>query len=245
MDLKLEDAVVIVTGGTGDIGCEIVARFIEEGARVVFTFVRKDEKAREMMDRFGAKQCVACKVSVLEQDGLERMVEETVDRWGKIDVLVNNAAVAQVLPFPLIEEEDFSRLMDVNLKGPFLVTRSAARNMVLNRSGVIINVGSLAGERIMEVPVHYATSKSGLSGFTYSLARELGRYNIRVNGVAPGLIDGGVGRNVPEKQRNQYTSFCSLGRLGQPGEVADVIVFLASSRCSYINGQMVFIDGGI
>jgi NAD(P)-dependent dehydrogenase (short-subunit alcohol dehydrogenase family) len=110
---------------------------------------------------------------------------------------------------------------------------------------VVINIGSLAGHRLLEVPVHYATAKAGVSGFTLALARELCRYNIRVNEVVPGLLSEGVGRLVPEKERAEYLRYCAAGRPGEPEEVAEVVAFLASEKAGYINAQSVFVDGGI
>ncbi|PKK91870.1 MAG: 3-oxoacyl-ACP reductase [Candidatus Wallbacteria bacterium HGW-Wallbacteria-1] len=245
MDLKLKDSVVIVTGGTGDIGREIVSSFHSEGAEVYFTFNRAENKAAAMVEEFGSERVHARQVSVTDRKGMEDFAREVYKESGRIDILVNNAGIAQVLPFPLIEEEEWKEVMDVNVTGTFIATREIARFMIREKRGSIINVGSLAGERIMEVPVHYATSKAAITGFTLSLAKEFSRYNIRVNCVVPGLIDGGVGRNTPEKQKSDYLHFCTLGRLGKPVEVADLIVYLASERAGFVNGQIIHIDGGI
>ncbi|MCK5683100.1 SDR family oxidoreductase [bacterium] len=245
MDLGLTGKVVFITGGTGDIGNEIVKSFVLEGAKVAFTYNRADKKAEDLVKKLGSENCVAYKISVLDKEGLKKTAKEVFDRFGAIDILVNNAAIAQVLPLPLIEEEEWDELMDINVKGTFLVTKELVRFMIKKKQGTIINLGSLAGERIMEVPVHYATSKAAITGFTLSLAKELSRYNIRVNCVVPGLINGGVGQNTPDKQKAQYIEFCTLKRLGEPREVSDLILFLASSRASYINGQIIHVDGGI
>jgi len=162
-----------------------------------------------------------------------------------VDILINNAGVTQVMPFALIEEEDWDRIMDVNVKGMFLVTKAFVRGMIRRKTGSIVNLGSLAGMRVLEVPVHYATAKSAVVGFTLALARELSRYGIRVNAVVPGLLAGGVSSNVPEPQRRDYLDHCTLGRAGTSQEVAQLIAFLASERASYINAQAIHIDGGI
>ncbi len=245
MDLLLKDKVVILTGGSGDIGKEIAGGFIREGAKVFFIYNRAEKKARRLMSDLGEDRCLGYKASVLDRLRLSQIAREIFEKEGGIDVLVNNAGVTDVLPFPLIEEEDWDECMDVNAKGTFIVTKEVARYMIKARGGSIINVGSLAGERILEVPVHYAASKAALTGFTLSLAKELSRYNIRVNCVAPGLIDGGVGRRTTKKQQEQYLEFCASNRLGKPEEVASVIVFLSSPKSAYINGQIIHIDGGI
>jgi NAD(P)-dependent dehydrogenase (short-subunit alcohol dehydrogenase family) len=171
---------------------------------------------------------------------------QTVERdLGRVDVLVNNAGVTQVMPFAMIEEKDWDQVMDVNVKGMFLATKAFARGMIRRKSGNIVNLGSLAGMRVLEVPVHYAAAKSAVVGFTLSLARELGRYNIRVNAVVPGMLTGGVSTNIPPKQQERYKEFCCLSRAGEPEEVAELVAFLASDRSSYINAQSLFVDGGI
>jgi 3-oxoacyl-[acyl-carrier protein] reductase len=162
-----------------------------------------------------------------------------------VDILINNAGITQVMPFALIEEEDWDRVMDVNVKGMFLVTKAFVRPMIRRKQGAIVNLGSLAGMRVLEVPVHYATAKSAVIGFTLSLARELSRYNVRVNAVVPGLLTDGVSRNVPDDQREDYLRHCTVGRAGKPEEVAELVAFLASERASYINAQAIHIDGGI
>jgi 3-oxoacyl-[acyl-carrier protein] reductase len=167
------------------------------------------------------------------------------EEFGLIDILVNNAGVAQVMPFAMIEEKDWDLIMDVNVKGIFLVTKAFARCMIRRKVGNIINIGSLAGMRMLEVPVHYAAAKSAVVGFTLALARELGRYNIRVNAVLPGMLTDGVSVNVPAKQQEEYKNYCALSRAGRPEEVAELVAFLASDRSSYINAQSISIDGGI
>ena len=149
------------------------------------------------------------------------------------------------MPFALIEEEDWDRVLDVNVKGLFLVTKAFVRPMIRRRRGCVVNLGSLAGMRVLEVPVHYATAKSAVVGFTLALARELGRYGIRVNAVVPGLLDAGVSQHVPDTQQEDYRQHCTLGRIGRPDEVAELVAFLASDRAAYLNAQAIHIDGGI
>jgi NAD(P)-dependent dehydrogenase (short-subunit alcohol dehydrogenase family) len=164
---------------------------------------------------------------------------------GPVDILVNNAGLTQVMPFALIEEEDWDLMMNVNVKGMFLVTKAFVRPMIRRQRGAIVNLGSLAGVRVLEVPVHYATAKSAVMGFTLSLAREMARYHIRVNAVVPGLLTDGVSEQVPDKQRIDYEQHCTLGRAGTPAEVAELVAFLASDRAAYINAQAIQVDGGI
>jgi 3-oxoacyl-[acyl-carrier protein] reductase len=127
----------------------------------------------------------------------------------------------------------------------FLVTQAVVRGMIAAKSGVIINIGSIAGKRLLEVPVHYASAKAAVSGFTLSLAKELARYGIRVNTVTPGMLAQGVGQMVPEKKKEEYLRYCAAGRPGEPEEVARVVGFLAGDGAGYINAQEIIVDGGL
>jgi 3-oxoacyl-[acyl-carrier protein] reductase len=237
----LKDRTAFVTGGTGALGAAIVRSLASHGARVCFSFHSQEEKARALEAEFSAERVKGYRLDVLDKAGGLKTAEEV----GPVDILVNNAGVTQVMPFALIEEEDWDRMMDVNVKGMFLITKAFVRGMIRRKKGAVINLGSLAGMRVLEVPVHYATAKSAVVGFTLALARELSRYNIRVNAVVPGLIDGGVSANIPDKQRQDYFQHCTAGRAGEPKEVAELIAFLASDRASYINAQAIHIDGGV
>lgn len=243
----LKGRTAFVSGGTGGVGAATVRCLAAHGASVAFSFHHQEEAARRLEQELAAagRRTKAYPLDVADAPSVARLAEGIEAEFGPVDILVNNAGITQVMPFALIEEEDWDRMMDVNVKGVFLVTKAFARAMVRRKRGAIINLGSLAGMRVLEVPVHYATAKSALVGFTLSLARELARYQIRVNAVVPGLLTAGVSSNVPDKQREDYTSHCTLARAGTPEEVAELIAFLASDRASYINAQAIHIDGGI
>jgi NAD(P)-dependent dehydrogenase (short-subunit alcohol dehydrogenase family) len=236
------DKVVLVTGGSGAVGGAIVRRFLQDGFRVTFTFLHHQERAEQLQNETGA---FGFQGDLTDQGQVKEIVKQILETFGPIDVLVNNAGLTQVMPFALIEEEDWDQILTANLKTMFLVTKEVVRSMISRRRGVVINMGSLAGHRLLEVPVHYATAKAGVSGFTLSLAKELSRYHIRVNEVVPGLLSKGVGELVPEKERAEYLRYCAAGRPGEPEEVAEVVAFLASEKAQYINAQRVFVDGGI
>ena len=243
----LEGKVAFVTGGSGAVGSAVVKVFAREGARVAYSYHSNADKARELCEELteAGAWVRPYELDVLDGPGVAAAVERIEEEAGPVDVLVNNAGVTQVMPFALIEEEDWDRVMDVNVKGMFLVTKGFVRGMIRRRRGAIVNMGSLAGMRVLEVPVHYATAKSAVTGFTLSLAREVSRYGIRVNAVVPGMLSDGVSVNVPQKQREEYERYCTLSRVGTPEEVAELVAFLASDRSSYINAQCIFVDGGL
>jgi 3-oxoacyl-[acyl-carrier protein] reductase len=245
--MLLKGRVAFVTGGTGAIGRAIVRAFAREGASVAYSYHENSEAAGSLDAEMaaGGNRVASYQLDVLDGAAAVRTASQVEEKFGPTSILVNNAGITQVLPFALIEEEDWDRMMDVNVKGLFLVTKAFVRGMIRRRQGNIVNVGSLAGTRMLDVPVHYATAKSAVMGFTLSLARELSRYSIRVNAVIPGLLTEGVSVNVPAKEREDYIRHCSLGRAGTPEEVAEAVAFLASDRSSYINAQAIGIDGGI
>jgi len=246
--MGIDGKVAVVTGGTGALGSSMVRVLAREGYRVCFTYRTHEDKARALEAENRSPEWPeprGFQMDVTNGAAVASLAEKIEREEGPVHVLVNNAGTSQVLPFALIEEKDWDALMDVNLKGLFLVTKAFIRGMIRRRRGSVVNIGSLAGMRMLEVPVHYAAAKSAVVGFTLSLAREVGRYGIRVNAAVPGLMEGGVGENVPENLREEYRHFCSLGRLGKPEELAELVAFLASERASYVNGQAIFLDGGI
>jgi len=243
----LDGKKALITGGTGALGRKLCEVFAREGADVAFSFLKNRSRADEVVRTIEAhgRRALAFQASVVDARAVAAMVDDVAGAFAGIDILVNNAGTTQVLPFPLIEEADWDALMEVNVKGPFVVTREVVRRMILRRSGTILNVGSIAGSRMLEVPVHYATAKAAICGFTVSLAKELARYGIRVNAVVPGLLDSGIAANVPDVKLKEYLNYCAAGRPGRPEEVADLAAFLCSDRASYINAQNVVIDGGL
>ena len=233
---------VFVTGGAGALGCAVVRQFCSEGYNVAFTYKKSREKAAALAEETGA---LALEVDLLEREQVAKAIADTIEKYGQIDILVNNAGRTQIMPFALLEDEDWDGIMASNLKTMFITTQEAVRGMIYRKEGVIVNIGSLAGHRLLEVPVHYAVAKAGVMGFTLSLARELAPFNIRVNSIVPGLLEDGVGQMVPEKELKEYVNYCTAGRPGRMDEVANVVVFTASDKASYMNGQNVFVDGGI
>ncbi len=239
----LDGKVVFISGGTGFIGTALCQTCAEYGATVIFSYYNNAEKAGELQQTVPGSRRI--QINLKDVADTTEKIEVLYQEVEKIDVLVNNAGVSQVMPFAMLEEEDLDYMLDVNVKGTVFLTKAVVRGMIRNKSGVIVNIGSIAGHRMFDVPVHYALSKAALTGFTFSLASELKRFGIRVNSVVPGLIEDGVSKNLPEELRADFTKHCAAGRSGTGREVAEVVCFLASDRASYINGQNIVVDGGI
>lgn len=239
----LNNKVVFVSGGTGYIGSAICQACGEYGAKVIFSYYKHEQKAQVLLDAI--QDARAIQLNLKDVNDTTAKIEELYQEIERIDVLVNNAGVSQVMPFAMLEEEDLDYLLDVNVKGTVFLTKAVVRGMIRNRSGAIVNIGSIAGHRVLDVPVHYALSKAAIAGFTYALVAELKRFGIRVNSVVPGLLKDGVAKSVPEELREDFNKHCAAGRVGTGREVAEMVCFLASERASYINGQNIFVDGGI
>jgi NAD(P)-dependent dehydrogenase (short-subunit alcohol dehydrogenase family) len=227
--------------------CETFAR---AGARVAFTYSTNDEDAEESKRRIteaspAGEAPLVFKGDVADSKHVDQTMAAVVGEWGGIDVLVNNAAITQVLPLALLEEADWDRVMDVNAKGPYLFSRAALKHMIRAKSGHILNIGNFSSERVIEAPIHFAASKSALRGLTEALAREVGRYDIKVNLLAPGLLDTGLGRMLPQHRVQEYLAQCPAGRLGRVEEVAELAAFLVSDENTFMTGAKVVADGGL
>ncbi len=234
---------VFISGGTGHLGSEICRTCHRYGAEVIFSFHRNEDAAKKLEQEL--QGCRAVRMDLRDVNSIRSTIEKLYQELGVIHALINNAAISQIMPLPLIEEEDVDLIMDINIKGTLFVTKHIVKGMIRNKTGAIINLGSIAGTRMLDVPITYAMTKAAINGFTFALAGELKRFGIRVNSVVPGLLDGGVGQGVPEALRKDFIEHCAAGRAGTAREVAELISFLASDRASYINGQNIPIDGGI
>lgn len=243
----LDGRTALVTGGSRGLGRAICLTLAREGANVAFNYSRSTEEAEEVRQAILAQgvKAWAFQVSVLDKAGLQQMVRTLELEAGHIDILVNNAGVGQVVPLALMEEEDWDRLMNINVKGAFLTTQAVLRGMIHQKRGRILNIGSLAGVKMMQAPVHYSAAKAALKGMTEALAKEVGRYGITVNCLAPGVLNEGVGGNLPANKQAEYLRHCALGRLGTVEEVAEVVAFFVSDKNSYMSGATVVVDGAV
>jgi NAD(P)-dependent dehydrogenase (short-subunit alcohol dehydrogenase family) len=242
--LRLAGKRCLVTGGSRGLGRAICEAFVAAGARVAFTYRTDTEDAEAARAALGPAALVF-RGNVADAAHVKATVAAVVAAWGGVDILVNNAGITQILPIALLEEADFDAVMAVNVKGPYLMSRAVLRSMIRARAGHILNIGSFASERVIEAPVHYAAAKSALRGMTEALAREVGRYNIKVNLLAPGLLDCGLARMLPKHRVQEYLSQSSLGRLGTAREVAALAAFLVSDDNSFMAAAKIVADGGL
>lgn len=245
--MQLKDQVAIVTGGTKGIGRAICLLFAEEGAKVVANF-SKDVDAAEALKKEAKTRELNIglyKADVTQFDQVKEMIEEAFAEYGKIDIFVNNVGLIRDNFLMLMSDDDWNSLLHTNLTSLFNCCRTVIRKMIPQRKGKIINISSISGILGTSGQTNYAATKGGVISFTKALAREVGPFNIHVNAVAPGLIDSEVVSRMPKEKVEAITKSSSLGRIGKPEEVAQVVLFLASEHSNYITGQTIIVDGGI
>ncbi len=244
---RLEGKRCLVTGGTRGLGLAIARAFTRHGAKVAITH-RRDradaEAAVAALTALGGEPLVF-QGSVADGAHVKATVAAVTAAWGGVDVLVNNAGITQILPLALIEEEDWDQVMDVNAKGAFLYARAVLKGMIRARAGHILNIGTFASERVIEAPIHYAAAKAALRGLTDALAREVGRYGIQVNLLAPGLLDVGLAQMLPKHRVGEYVRQAALGRVGRADEIAELAAFLVSDENRFMAGAKIVADGGL
>lgn len=237
--MNLENKVAIVTGSAMGIGKGIAEKLISEGAKVVFFDIDGDDS---LVSDYGENaEFIKCDVSKAEE--VKNLVKQTVDYFGHVDILVNNAGIYPFVPFEKMEESDWDKVMNINLKGVFLCSKEAAK--IMQEGGRIINISSIASVVGFEGLVHYCASKGGINGMTRALALELAPRKITVNAVAPGAINTpGANQGAAENLIKQIIAMIPLARKGEPADIAGAVAFLASDEAGYITGQTIVVDGG-
>ncbi len=241
--IDLEGKVALVTGGTRGIGLAIARTLAAAGARIALTG-RDAARAGEVASGLGSGAVgVACDVADAAQ--VDAAVAEVERTLGPIDILVNNAGLTRDNILLRLSEEDWDTVLDANLKGAFHTTRAVIKGMMKRRSGRIINITSIVGLIGNKGQANYAASKAGLIGFTKSIAKEYASRNVLANCIAPGFIETDMTSALPEEARASLLQAIALGRLGQAGDVADAVLFLASGLSGYITGQVLVVDGGM
>jgi NAD(P)-dependent dehydrogenase (short-subunit alcohol dehydrogenase family) len=244
---RLEGKRCLITGGSGNLGRALCLAFAQAGAKVAFTFHKNEDEAANTLTQTLALGGDAKQFQGNVSDGkhARACVDELVKDWGGLDILVNNAGIMQILPMAMLEEDDWDKMLDTCLKGPYIFSRAVLRPMLRAKRGHILNIGSVAGERVVEAPVHYAAAKAGLQGMTRALAKEVGRYGIVVNDLSPGLLAGGLGQQAPQGRRDEYVAHCPLGRMGSMEETAAFATWLVSDENSFMSGARLRFDGGL
>lgn len=245
--MNLKGKVALVTGGSRGIGRSIAIKLASLGSDILFSYSSNEDKAREVRQKIEnmGRRALAIKADVSKMDDVENLILEGMNYFSKIDILVNNAGITKDNLLMRMTEKDWNNVIDVNLKGTFNVTKCLIRNMIKQKDCSIINVTSIVGISGNAGQCNYSASKAGVIGFTKSLAKEVGKKNIRVNAVAPGFIATDMTKKLSEKTIDEYLEKISLHRLGEPEDVANTVSFLASDMSKYITGQIIVVDGGI
>lgn len=245
--MKLKNKIAIVTGAGQGIGKGIALALAKEGAKVVVSDI--SEGVNDVVKEIEAlgSQALAIKADVSNNQQTEEMAKETIKKFGRIDILVNNAGIFPFKGFLDMKEEDWDRVLNINLKGVFNCTKAVTPTMAKQKYGKIINISSIAGTRVGYVGLtHYCASKAGIAGLTKALALELAPFKINVNAIAPGAIDTpGITSAMDEQTRKDFTETVPLKRFGLPEDIANLVVFLASDESSYVTGECIVVDGGL
>ncbi len=244
---SLEGAVAVVTGAGRGMGSAIAEELGYAGARVVVNYSRSKEPAEEVVEKLsgnGAEQAVAIGADVSDADQARELIEETLERFGRIDVLVNNAGITVDKTMKKLTTDEWDRVVQVDLNSCYYTVKAALPRFIEQESGKIINISSFVGQAGNFGQTNYAAAKAGIIGFTKSAAQELARYNVTVNAICPGFIETEMFSAVPEEVKDRIRQRIPLGRIGEPREVARAVRFLVEDG-DYITGQTININGGI
>jgi 3-oxoacyl-[acyl-carrier protein] reductase len=243
--MRLENKVAIITGAASGIGLATAGKFVREGARVVVADIVPARVEQACAELGGGDRVMPCVVDVTDRAQIDAMVAQVLARWGRIDVLLNNAGITKDARLVKMTETQFDQVIGVNLKGVFECTQAVAPTMIAQGSGVVINASSVVGLFGNFGQTNYAASKAGVIGFTKSWARELGPKGVRSVAVCPGFVETQILATIPASVMQNMIDRVPLGRLGKADEIANVYAFLASDEASYINGAVIEVSGGI
>jgi 3-oxoacyl-[acyl-carrier protein] reductase len=246
LSLLLEGKRAFITGGTRGIGAAMCDIFAREGADIAFNYNSRDDLAETISQKIRAHQrrAHAFKVSVTDRVGLKRLTRQLVEEWGGIDILVNNAAINRGDNFATTTDRAWDEVINTNVNGLFAVTKPIYKQMIRQRRGAILNITSIGAIRALPTSVHYATSKAAVIGFTKCLSREAATFGVSVNAIAAGIFDTDLAHTLPERLLQMHDFWVARGRLGRPEELAEYAAFMVSDRNSFMNGEVVIVDGG-
>ncbi|GAB4281821.1 MAG: 3-oxoacyl-[acyl-carrier-protein] reductase [Candidatus Rifleibacteriota bacterium] len=238
--------VAIVTGSARGIGLEIARALGEEGYAIMLSDVNEEGLVAAAKEFTGnGIKCAHFKADVSSADDTEKLVNETIKAFGRIDVLVNNAGITRDCLLMRMDEKAWDMVLDINLKGTFLMSKAVIRPMLKQKSGVVINIASVIGLMGNVGQANYAASKAGIIGFTKSYAKEFGKKGIRANAIAPGFIQSEMTAVLADNVKEQMLAQIPMHKFGTPRDVANAVTFLASDKASYITGQVLTVDGGM
>ena len=244
--MRLKDKIAIITGGSRGIGYATAEAFLREGAKVIITassMENANKAVLKLKEQYPEGVVDGISPNLSNFSDVQKKFNEIMKKYGRVDILVNNAGVSESTPFTAYTEETFDKVMDLNVKGVFNATRAIVDNMIEKGSGVILNTSSMVSIYGQPAGVSYPASKFAVNGLTVSLARELGPKGIRVNAVAPGITETDMMRAVPKSVIEPMIAQIPLRRLGQPEDIANAFVFLASDEAAYITGVVLSVDG--
>jgi 3-oxoacyl-[acyl-carrier protein] reductase len=246
VNLLLEGKRAFITGGTRGIGAAMCELFAREGADVAFNYHARDDLAETTAQKIRAhhRRTHAFKIPITDRVGLKRVTRELVEEWGGIDILVNNAAINRGDNFATTTDRAWDEVINTNVNGLFAVTKPIYKQMIRQRKGTILNITSIGAIRALPTSVHYATSKAAVIGFTKCLSREAATFGVTVNAIAAGIFDTDLAHTLPERLLQMHDFWVSRGRLGRPEELAEFAAFMVSDRNSFMNGEVVIVDGG-
>jgi 3-oxoacyl-[acyl-carrier protein] reductase len=245
--MEFKDKRVVITGGTKGLGKAIALSFAREGAWVAVNYSSDDKSALTTKAELGelTENFFVLRADISTESDARKMIGQVLDHWQRVDILVNNAGIIRDRMLMFLDEEDWDRVLDVNLKGTYLCSRLVIKSMISQRSGRIINMTSPSALTGRASQTNYAASKGGVISFSKSLSKEVARLGITVNAICPGVISTSMIESLSEKTKDDLLSMIPAGKFGKPDDIAQAVLFLASERAGYITGQVLTIDGGM